>query len=177
MAIAKKKCLSSLPMYETGAALAVGLVFLLIMTLIGVAGMTLSVQQEKMSGHFIERAWSNNRAESLQTAIAVNLMPLVDGYAVGSLDITTVSQNENCTGSFITAAYAQQLPLTSANRLGFDDATDQYAVVKVPQACIAESVSLDRRSEVMDFYWLIANATVETTARLYGSFVIWIPPN
>ena len=178
---AKYTC-NGLAQSQRGSALAIGLVFLLIMTLIGVTSMTLSTQQEKMSGNFITRAQSSNRAESIQTAVAVQLMPLVEdrqspNIIINDSVVVDLSDenitDDDCGSGFLNRARQDTVMLTAAATIGFD--SDQYMVVKVPEACLADTLLLSERGDVLDFYWVLASGQVETTSTVYGSFVIWIP--
>jgi len=49
---------------QSGIALAIALVFLLLMTIIGVSAMSTSALQEKMAGNLKDKHWSFNQAES-----------------------------------------------------------------------------------------------------------------
>lgn len=53
---------------QSGVALAIALVFLLLMTIIGVSAMSTSALQEKMAGNLKDKSWSFNAGESAAVA-------------------------------------------------------------------------------------------------------------
>lgn len=108
-----KRRTSSFPARQRGAALYVALVFLVLLALIGVAGMQVAVLQERMSANYRATNVAFQRAEAVARAQEIEIETALGPAGMGSF----VADQERCDPSFDPASWAQaqSLDATGAN--------------------------------------------------------------
>lgn len=97
--------------YQRGAALIVGLIMLLLLTLIGVAGMRDTLLQEKMAGSMRDREVALQAAESALRAAETELGALTEptfGNSGGMYDLNTGAGSVAMTRKIAGAAVAEK---------------------------------------------------------------------
>ena len=98
-----KRRISSFPGRQRGAALYVALVFLVLLALIGVAGMQVAVLQERMSANYRATNVAFQRAEAVARTQEVLIETALGPAGAGSF----VADQERCDPSFDPATWAE----------------------------------------------------------------------
>lgn len=103
--------LPSLPSRQNGAALYVALVFLVLLALIGVAGMQVALLQERMSANYRATNVAFQRAEAVARTQEVEIETALGPAGLGSF----VADQERCDPTFDPAGWAQMQSLDAVS--------------------------------------------------------------
>ncbi len=100
---------------QKGIVLVVSLIFLLLMTIIGISGMKNTVLEEKMAGNFKDRNMAFQSAESALRAGELYLfntatLPIFDGSTTGLYQPTTSNQSRWNTVSWSDSSQVREYP-------------------------------------------------------------------
>lgn len=108
-----KRRTPSFPGRQRGAALYVALIFLVLLALIGVAGMQVAMLQERMSANYRATNVAFQRAEAVARTQEIEIETALGPNGAGSF----VADQERCDPSFDPSAWArtQSLDATDAN--------------------------------------------------------------
>ncbi len=169
------------PSRQKGSTLLIGMIFLLILTSLTVYSASQAIQQEKLSGHYIEKLQSFHRTESLLSALNIQLSPLVDtlhGNAVkiGEMPKSFSKKKETeigCTADFLNEVVTGDSALMPATKLGFDMPNDNYTIVHVNGYCIGDAYELSRAKSTGQYYWVVVRSGIESKNTLYSLFSVW----
>lgn len=152
------------PRHQSGAALIVSLIVLLVLTLIGVAGMNTSVMQERMAVNSQNSNRAFQAAESTVSALtnqlyANDLTLLRESMQSATeessvITVTTLDAGNGITGSY-QARYLGEIIITSGSSMNADESSNQlkgYRYELIGEATMANTGAEARVFKGIEYY-------------------------